>query len=281
MSDRAPYCRVYWSVIDDPKFAEVYDDDHALACWLRLLIAADALWPAPASLPASARKSAVALLVRVGLVDLQIGGRYRIHGLDAERGRRRDAATRPGTNRDPDGTQGPPARDPEVSELPDLARAPASARLGSASLGSATESPAREAEPALDAYQAIMVNVSRDALNFLDDLVAAHGQEATARAIGEASLKGKDKLLSRAKTLLVLRERQADKDELRAEKQRVSAHRAPLVREVQPEETPEQAAKAEAASARLRELMAGMGLPGSQTKPKARDRVGPVPGVLT
>lgn len=91
MTERA-YCRVYYTVKDDPKFETIYTDDHHLATWLRLLIAADAIWPASADLPAAARKASVSALVAAGLVDLLPSGRYRIHGLDAERGSRRDAA---------------------------------------------------------------------------------------------------------------------------------------------------------------------------------------------
>lgn len=88
MSGRAPYSRVYWEIVDDPKFAYVYDDDRALACWLRLLMIADQAHPASAHLPHFADKRAVQKLVEVGLVDVQGGGRYRIRGLDAERERR-------------------------------------------------------------------------------------------------------------------------------------------------------------------------------------------------
>lgn len=131
MSERAPYSRVYWTVVDDLKFREVYDDDRALACWLRLLIVADQAWPASAPLPASARRVPVALLVRVGLVDLQSGGRYRIHGLDAERGTRRLSATRNRLGQDPDdGTTGAPVanhpgpnRDPDGLSTPGRSRA--------------------------------------------------------------------------------------------------------------------------------------------------------------
>ncbi len=116
MSERAAYSRVYWSVIDDPKFAHVYDDDRALATWLRLLLVADQAWPASAHLPGTTRRQAVSLLVSAGLIDIQPGGRYRIHGLDAERTRRKDAATRNdpgrGGNRNPTGTQQGPNRDP-------------------------------------------------------------------------------------------------------------------------------------------------------------------------
>jgi hypothetical protein len=82
---KRPYSRVYWEALDDPKFAHVWDDDHALAAWLRLLVAADMSWPASATLYHGVRRQAVRLLCDVGLVDMQTAGRYRIHGLDKER----------------------------------------------------------------------------------------------------------------------------------------------------------------------------------------------------
>ena len=87
-----PYSRVYWEAIDDTKFATVWDDDHALSAWLRLLVAADMAWPASATLYHGVRRTALKALVDAGLVDMQTGGRYRIHGLDKERQRRSDDA---------------------------------------------------------------------------------------------------------------------------------------------------------------------------------------------
>jgi hypothetical protein len=87
-----PYVRVYYRIIDDPKFRDVYDDDSRLACWMRLLLVADGTWPAPAPIPVNVKRSAFQHLVDVGLVDLFPGSRYRIHGMDAERGERRDKA---------------------------------------------------------------------------------------------------------------------------------------------------------------------------------------------
>jgi hypothetical protein len=84
-----PYVRVYQTIVDDPKFALVFDNDHHLATWLRLLMHADASWPHAVPIPASARKSSVQTLVEVGIIDVA-AGRYRIHGLDAERQRRSD-----------------------------------------------------------------------------------------------------------------------------------------------------------------------------------------------
>ena len=87
-----PYVRVYYRVIDDPKFADVFDDDARLACWLRLLLVADGTWPAPAPIPANVKRGPFQHLVKVGLIDIVAGGRYRIHGMDGERGGRKEKA---------------------------------------------------------------------------------------------------------------------------------------------------------------------------------------------
>jgi hypothetical protein len=86
------YSRVYWSIVDDEKFAAIYGDDHHLAAWLRLLLVADQSFPASGQVPAGVRRSSVRALTDVGLIDLTGVGRYRIHGLDAERKRRSDPA---------------------------------------------------------------------------------------------------------------------------------------------------------------------------------------------
>ncbi len=113
MSDRAAYSRIYWSVMDDPKFDGIREDARRFGSWSILLIAADMAWPAPAYVPSTVPRSCYLALVTTGLVDELTGGRFRIHGLDAERGRRRDAATRPGGSRPPTGTQPGPNRDPK------------------------------------------------------------------------------------------------------------------------------------------------------------------------
>jgi hypothetical protein len=92
MSERASYSRVYHSIVDDPKFADIYDDDRRLATWLRLLIVAEQAHPASAYVPAGTNRAAVHALVEAGLVDLGTGSRFRIHGLEAERARRSEAA---------------------------------------------------------------------------------------------------------------------------------------------------------------------------------------------
>ena len=92
-----PYVRVYYAIVDDPKFATVYDDDAALSLWLRLLLIADATYPASAPVPVC-DSSALTKLAEVRLIDLIGSSRYRIHGLERERlqrsSRARSAATR-------------------------------------------------------------------------------------------------------------------------------------------------------------------------------------------
>lgn len=125
MSERAAYSRVYWSIVDDPKFETVYDNDNHLASWLRLLLIADQSHPSSAYLPANVRKASVVILADVGLIDLLPRNRFRVHGLDAERERRRIAATsRPPTvtTRVPDGDRTVTERGPLVPGTTGLRR---------------------------------------------------------------------------------------------------------------------------------------------------------------
>jgi hypothetical protein len=125
MGERASYSRVYWEIVDDPKFALIYDHDAHLAAWLRLLLIADQAHPASAHLPSSVRRSSIKALSEAELIDLLPGSRYRIHGLDAERQRRKDAATsRPplGPTRGPNGHHSGTERSPLVSDTRGLRR---------------------------------------------------------------------------------------------------------------------------------------------------------------
>jgi len=91
MSD-GPYSRVYWSIVDDPEFEGIFDDDAALALWLRLLLIADGAWPSSANLPRSAKARPLKALTDAGLVRLRPSGRFTIRGMDAERGKRQQSA---------------------------------------------------------------------------------------------------------------------------------------------------------------------------------------------
>ena len=91
-SAAAPYSRVYWGIVDDPKFASIYDNDRHLATWLRLLLIADQAHPASATLPSGVSRAAVVALSDAGLVSLGTGSRFRISGLDKERAKRSESA---------------------------------------------------------------------------------------------------------------------------------------------------------------------------------------------
>ena len=85
------YCRVYYDVIDDPKFKDIYPDKVALGWWLTLLLIADAMWPASAPLPYGIDEGVLARLVTRQIVVVD-GPMFRIKGLDSERKKRSKAA---------------------------------------------------------------------------------------------------------------------------------------------------------------------------------------------
>ncbi len=93
MADSDPYSRHYWRLVDDPKFADIYGDDHHYATWSRLLMLADQAWPATAHVPITARKASVTKLAEVGLIDILPGGRFRMRGTDRERRKRSERAS--------------------------------------------------------------------------------------------------------------------------------------------------------------------------------------------
>lgn len=244
MSER-PYVKVYREIIaDDPKFETIYPSNRNLATWLRMLLLADAMYPAPAPV-AGFNRRAVADLVTCGLVELVGSHHYRFHGLKSERSIQSDA-----------GKAGAAARWGRIAghEIALCDPMPTNPTEPSPTETNPTQ-PA--GEPALDAYQCLYPTVSANALRFLDELIAEFGQEPTARAIGQASLKGRDKLLSRAKTILVLSARNTERAE---ERKRVAAKRAPVVRQPAVEETPEQREIREAKWAEVQKQLAQIGL---------------------
>lgn len=135
-----PYSRVYWRVRSDPKFVGIYADDHHFAAWVRLLIAADAAWPAPADVPASCRRASLRALTAAGLIDLFDSGLYRVHGLDAERGKRQSvavtAATARWTDEQPESNAAGPREHPpsNADGMPRARSEPSRAELSQAQL---------------------------------------------------------------------------------------------------------------------------------------------------
>lgn len=81
----AEYSRIYWTVVDDPKFAEVFDDDRRWAAYTRLLMAAEATYPSAAPLPRWLADDVLAYLIEVRIIEVVRGSSYRIVALKAER----------------------------------------------------------------------------------------------------------------------------------------------------------------------------------------------------
>jgi len=214
MSERAPYSRVYWSIIDDEKFEKVYDDDRHLACWLRLLIAADQAWPASAHIPATARRSSVNALVEAGIVDLTTGGRYRIHGLDKERGERKRMAT----TRGPNGDRTVPGRGPNGFTVSDLAE-PSQAEPSLAE-------PSRD--PADIYWQLTGKYPHGKSLEWIDGLTTQYGSERTIAAltVAQSTDPSVNTLLGRTRDALAAEARKLDRRERAEEEARLAAKRA-------------------------------------------------------
>lgn len=190
MSERAPYSRVYWSIVDDPKFASVFDDDRRLATWLRLLIVADQAHPASAYVPLGTNRAALTALVNCGLVDLGTGNRYRIHGLDKERSRRWGPRSGPddpatGPTPVPNGPQVGPKSDPSgSSRAGDTRDQPSKAEQ---SKDEPSRDTARAPDPA-DVYWTLTGRYpSEKALRWVDDLTSKFGADAVIRALAQTS----------------------------------------------------------------------------------------------
>lgn len=115
MSDRQPYSRVYWSVFDDERFASIRGNARHFGSWVTMLLVADMAYPSSAFIPPTVPRSSLKVLVDAGVVEPQAGGMFRLHGLQAERERRADAARR-GGNRDPNGGQLGPSRASRLDE---------------------------------------------------------------------------------------------------------------------------------------------------------------------
>lgn len=105
-----PYARVYWRVLDDPKFAEIRSDMRHFGSWTLMLVVADMAYPAPAFVPSTVPKASFRKLVECGLIDDLSGGLYRVHGMKSERERRSPRGTDPDPVRTPTGPAPEPTR---------------------------------------------------------------------------------------------------------------------------------------------------------------------------
>ena len=177
MSERSPYSRVYWTIRNDPRLAAIYPVDSLLAAWIRLLIAADMAWPAAADVPASVKKSSLTALCDAGIVELLPSRLFRFHGLDSERGRRREAAQasvahRTGIGRVSDGYRTIPERSTSRAEPSRAENSRAEPRAG-----------AREDDAALAYFDVMGHAPSGRALGWLNDLATSSGEPALCMAL--------------------------------------------------------------------------------------------------
>lgn len=216
MSERAPYSRVYWSIQHDEKFDGIREDMRLIGSWLTLLVIADQAWPAPAYVPPIVPKSCVSALCEAGLIDSLTGSRYRVHGLDTERERRRDAA-RSGPKREANGTQTGPKLDP-VARIDEKE-----------TRRDENETSRAETRDAADVYWQLTGRYpAGKALSWIDNLAATYGHDATARALVKAQTADKNvtDLLSRTQDMLRADARKLDLQEREAEVARLREKRA-------------------------------------------------------
>ena len=88
MPSPEPFSRIYHRLADE--FPDIYDSPD-LACYIRLLVAADQAWPTSARWSGLVSKAALSRLAASSLVIVD-GSRYRIRGLDKERESRSESA---------------------------------------------------------------------------------------------------------------------------------------------------------------------------------------------
>lgn len=216
MSERAPYSRVYWEVMEDAKFDGIREDLRLLGAWTLLLIVADMAWPAPAFVPRTVSKTALQRLIKAELVDTLSGERYRIRGLDSERERRRDAA-RSGPRRDPNGTQTGPVREPDGSQAETKP-----------SRVQDEDEPTRAGDPAVAYWELTGRFPTAKTLAWLDDLTGKYGHDAVIRSVVDAFRQdhSTQTLLGRAQDRLRAEARELDRREREAEQARLKEKRA-------------------------------------------------------
>ena len=216
MNDERKYVRLYYSVIDDPKFESIYGDDAAWAAYTRLLMLADSMWPASPPIPKSCKPAAFRKLVNETIVDVLPGGKFRIHGLDAERERRKESAVRSASAR-----RTPSERSANAFDVHQLAEPSQAKHI------QAEPSQADNDDP-VSTYYVLTTRTPRGrALDWCKRLGEQYGYRATSDAMSEAwgDADEVSTLLSRTEDKLVLASRSAERAERAAELARLREKR--------------------------------------------------------
>lgn len=237
-------------------FTEIWDDDRALATWVRLFALADKQWPSPAEMPRGARASVVKKLVECGLVILLPNHRYGIRGLDAQRKRKSEqakaaAAARYADSNAPSSADIAPAAMPHTGTgaRPRSGSGPSSDSSGE--LGVQGE----EGPDALNAYYSLTGRFPTGRVkDWLEELAksysdAAVERELAAQMIADRSL---NTLLSRTENALAREAHESEKRRQDAARKAAEAERKRI--EAMPEE------QREANRGRLRQMMVEAGL---------------------
>lgn len=183
MSDD-PYCRLYWRFADE--FPDVWEDDHALALYGRLLRLAEMAWPSAATLPYGVRRSALAMLTqdREGgpLVGMVTAITYRIRGMGKEREKRANHASRAARTRWSNAASNAPGNAPSIA-AGNAQSMPSQAKPRQAETSTDT---ARASDPVVIYANRVGGFPSPKAMNWLDQLTEQYGSGAVISAIGKA-----------------------------------------------------------------------------------------------
>lgn len=229
--ERAPYSRVYWSVMHDEKFDTIRADMRLLGSWLLMLMLADMAYPAPTFVPPTVSRRSLRALVDADLVALLPGKMYRVCGLAAERERRQGEQINGGVvrassaERDQHGrflattagsTAGTTAGDPADQLSKD------ETRRDETSLDTARES---DDDPVVQ-YAALAGGFpSKKAADWIDDLTRTYGTDETIKALAAARKDGASGIIGRAQGILRANARDLSKKEQAAEEKKVQARR--------------------------------------------------------
>jgi hypothetical protein len=218
-----PYSRVYWRVKDDERFEHAYSCDTCWAAYVRLLMDAEAAYPASATMPASLKRHARVQLVADGIVELRPHDCYVIHGLQAERERRSEAARSSAEAR----WYGAPA-------MRTHSDGNAASMLTEPSLDEPIRTePSRAPETGPDVWQWVTLRYPNKRTNpnlwvWLERLAEDFGVDALWEVMRDEYLRDQNKgtLLSRTEAVLA---RRIDVREREAERQRLAEARKPVV----------------------------------------------------
>lgn len=232
--DLGSYARLYVALRDDPKFRDVYPDDHHFATYVRLLMIAEDAWPASAHLPYGLNRRSLQKLCDVGLIETKGHGMYRVSGLDAERNRRNRENRNGGVVRAETAERGGDGRFLPSTAGPALATTAGSQRVQPAKpsqdeTSQDTPSTARGLDDPADAYWSLTGRYPTGrVLAWIDQLAAQFGGEAVTRSLAKAHISdpGPSTLMGRSQDLLRAEARALDRAEQEAEKERLREKRA-------------------------------------------------------